>query len=135
MLENSAEVIEEHVKKYWWLILKTLWDFVWMIKLEKVELWKNILYEKWWLIIRPEYRNMWYATLLQILLTELYNDKPIYSVTNVDTVKNMNLKLWNVLFFKNKIKTDILSLIEKPWKLLEEDVVFFNKTALDLYDL
>lgn len=135
MLLNSPEIIQKHIDIYGWFVLKTLWDFVWTIKLEKVEKDGLILYEKWWLIVRNEYRNEWYARFLQKCLHHFYDHQPIYSVTNVETVKNMNLDLWNIEFTKNEISNEILSIIEIPGTLLDDDVIFFNKTAINLYDI
>jgi len=135
MLSNLPSVIQEHIWKYGWFVLKTLWDFVGTIKLEKIEDKWIILYEKWWLIVRNEYRNEWHGTFLQKSLHHYYDDKPIYSVTNVETVKKMNLDLWNIEFKKNEISTELLSIIEIPGALLDDDVVFFNKTAINLYDI
>ena len=135
MIENSPEVIMEHINNYGWLILKTLGDFIWTIKLEKLEKDWITLFEKWGLIIRNEYREQGYAKLLQQNLHHFHDDNPIYSVTNVDAVKHMNSSIWNIEFSKSEIRNDILRIIEIPGKLLDDDVVFFNKKALELYDI
>jgi hypothetical protein len=47
----------------------------------------------------------------------------------------MNLELGNIEFTKSEIRNDILKLIEIPGKLLDDDVVFFNQKAIELYDI
>ena len=127
MLEQTAEQLFENSQKNWCCIVKENNAIVWCIFLMAVEKWWIVLYERGSLFVVPEYRNHWIAYALIQKMLQTYSHIPMYSVTNVLSVKKNNEKLNQHIYTKEIIPKNILEVFEAPWALLDNDVVYANE--------
>jgi len=127
MIEKNKLELYEQVKEYWWCTLK-IWDkLVWFICIMWVD--KNwlTLFEPWSLFIKKEHRNKWLWQKMKDIILKKYPNIPMYSVTNVDAVKKINKNLLQHEYKKQNLKKELLEIIEIPWKLLDDDFVYWNE--------
>ncbi len=119
---------------YEWSKLKTAYGIyiegilVWFIKV--MPLWNNI-YEWWSLFVLEQYRGQWLSNQLIEHILSAHNDKALLCVTNVLQVKQACKKFKQTEVYRNKIKGDVLNLIESGQALLIDDHVFWNQKFLE----
>jgi len=127
MLEKSAEELCIQAKEYWCCIIKNADELIWCVFLMPVEQWWITLYERWSLFVKPQHRgkNISY-TLIQNML-KLYSHLPLYSITNVPAVMKNTTKLQQHEYTKTIIPQHILAVLEVPWALLDNDIIYCNE--------
>jgi hypothetical protein len=59
---------------------------------------------------------------------------PMYSITNVSAVKKINTHLKQTKYTKEELPKEILSILEQPAPLLDDDVVYVNTTLKELLE-
>lgn len=127
MLEKTPEELFIQAKEYWCCIIKNNNKPLWCIFLMAIEEWWMTLYERWSLFIKPEYRKQGLSYILIQNILDIYKDIPMYSITNVPAVKKNSMKLHQHEYSKNTIPQDILAILEWPWALLDNDIIYCNE--------
>jgi hypothetical protein len=126
MLEKTPEELFSHSKN-WCCIIKKNNEPIWCVFLMPVEHWWITLYEWWSLFVKPEYRGQNISYFLTQKMLDNCVNLPLYAITNVPAVKKNNKKLDQHEYTKDIIPKEILSVLEVPWELLDNDVVYCNE--------
>ena len=134
MINKDPDTIMVECTKNGCCVVRESWKIVWFMNLTLIMNDWIILLEAWSLIVDKIYRWKWIWHLLEEKLFKKNSYKNIFVVTNVDKVKVINESLWNVALRREEIHEEILNIIELNWKLLYNDVVYFNKKLLDLHN-
>jgi GNAT superfamily N-acetyltransferase len=126
MIEKDALELYKEIYMYWWCAIKIEDKLVGFICIMAVKQKGIVLFEPGSLFVKKEYRNKWLWQKLKAALLQKYPTLPMYSVTNVEAVKKINKHLWQHEYTKETIQKELLEIIEIPWKLLVDDVIYCN---------
>lgn len=131
MIEKTPEELLHDVQN-WCVMFRYNDELCWFITLMelKVNLWDNKelpIYERWSLVVSPEHRKKGLAgTLIAEMLFHRQN-KPMYSITNVEAVKRINERLELKMFKPKELPESMLQAIESIEPLLPNDVIYGNQ--------
>ncbi len=127
MIEKAPEEIYKQVIDNWWVIAKINDHIVWFIWQKNV----SNLVEIWSLIVSEKFRNMWIWKSLVNKIIWINDSNFSYIVSNTPYA------IKAILFWKkfteietSSINNELFQKIEKEWKLLEDDRVFWNNNFI-----
>lgn len=133
MIEKTPAEIMEEVNSGLWYVARINWEIVGCVCMIEMTLsnWEKI-YEAWSLIASQEKRWHW---IWKVLAQAIFWDdkKAVYSITEVPSVKHIYweiMKLWQLL--RDGVNPEVLAKIEEVWALLPTDVIYANRTFLQL---
>jgi len=135
MLEKTVEEIYTYANTHGCCTIKYNDKIVWFIDVMPVTEWSITLYERGSLFVHPDHRKKWlWSLLIQNMLSHKQH-VPMYSITNVSAVKKINTHLKQTKYTKEELPKAILSILEQPAPLLNDDVVYVNATLKELLEL
>lgn len=127
MLEKNHEEILEEANKFGCCLIKSNWSLIWFIKIMPLNIDWKIVFERWSLFVEKKYRKQWFWEVLVREILNKYKDMPLYSITNIQAVMKINDGFWQYKYLKSDLSNDILQVIESEWKLLDNDVIYWNE--------
>lgn len=127
MLEKTAQALFKQSITQWCCIARCKEELIGCILMMSVQEDEIKLFERWSLLVKPWYRWLWIGYKLIRNILDIYKDLPIYSVTNVPAVITMNEHLHQHWYTKDMIPQKILRIMEMPWALLHNDMVYSNE--------
>lgn len=127
MIEITAEELLEVANTQGCCAIKNNEELVGFIKVLSVEENEFLLLERWSVIVKEEYRNQWWARYLVKTVLETHKTTPMYSVTNVEAIQKITQLFWQQKYLASEIPKQILEIMEKPGKLLQNDTIYANE--------
>jgi len=93
----------------------------------------GIVYELGSLIIKDNHRGRGLGSSLTKEILTKYGDRPVYLVTNIKAVEAIVSKYNMKKYTKQDLPSKLINIIEKPWSLLDDDIVFVNQILKSQY--
>lgn len=124
MIEKSPDEIYELFKDWSCVKLSFQEDVIWFMWLYNY----GSIHEAGSLCIWKQFRNLGLWSILQKILLEKFSHVPIFLVTNVDKVRSISEATGLIETERDGVSSKVLEIIEQWWKLLRDDILYYNKT-------
>lgn len=127
MIEFTPEKLLETANTHGCCAIKTNDQLIGFIKLMPTQKNETTLLEWGSICIEESYRKQGLGKILIETILDIYKDKPIYSVSNVEIIQKINQSLWQHKYTPATVPKKILNIIEIPGKLLNNDIIYTNE--------
>jgi hypothetical protein len=118
-----------------WAIVYSVWEeLVGCIFLMPFDYNWETIYERGSLRIHPDHRwdKLWAKLMCE--LTQIHTDKPLVSITTVESVKRTNRQLWLVAYkVCDIVWSQLKKTLEQWWELHDKYVIYMNQTMQNLF--